>query len=58
MADINTSDWTEKDGAKERSLKYVMHMVSSPLLKSHEMVLRDRTTILDRKSLIVSVRKE
>jgi len=27
-ADINTSDWTEKDGAKERSLKYVMHMVS------------------------------
>jgi hypothetical protein len=31
IADINTSDWTEKDGAKERSLKYVMHMVS-PLL--------------------------
>ena len=26
--DINTSDWAEKDGAKERSLKYVMHMVS------------------------------
>ena len=31
MVDINTSDWTEKDGAKERSLKYVMHMVS-PLI--------------------------
>lgn len=28
IADINTSDWTEKDGVKERSLKYVMHMVS------------------------------
>jgi hypothetical protein len=33
IADINTSDWTEKDGAKERSLKYVMHMVSSPFFK-------------------------
>lgn len=28
IPDINTSDWTEKDGAKERTLKYVMHMVS------------------------------
>jgi hypothetical protein len=35
MADINTSDWMEKDGAKERTLKYVMHMVSIIPLPNH-----------------------
>ena len=27
IPDIDTSDWSDKGGAKERTLKYVMHMV-------------------------------
>ena len=27
IPDIDTSDWSDKGGAKERTFKYVMHMV-------------------------------